>query len=88
MQSTQTVYENQNPIWNEAIVLRGEGDPKGFMFITVIDGSEDIVDQISVPINFLELGTGPAQDSFDRQHPLRMHSRISNIWIPKHLKRP
>ena len=41
---------------------------------------------VFVPVDFLEWGTGPALGGFDYQHFIRMHSYISNIWIPFHLK--
>jgi hypothetical protein len=54
LQSTAMVYENPNPIWNEQLVLRGQGDPKGFLFLSVLNDEEEVIDRISVPINFLE----------------------------------
>jgi hypothetical protein len=52
-QSTHVVYEDQNPIWNEQLIIRGDGEPSGYIFITFYDDLENKLDQISVPVNFI-----------------------------------
>jgi hypothetical protein len=36
------------------LILNGQDEPSGYMFLTMIDDEEQVIDQISVPINFLE----------------------------------
>jgi hypothetical protein len=49
-------HNTTSPIWNETLFIRegNPGAPFGFIFVSIIDDQDELLERFSFPVKFLE----------------------------------